>query len=291
MNCPFLRRAAIVIVSACLLYAGWQELTAPTTFAYAIAAYELIPLGLTPLFALTIPVVMILAGLSLLSSVFRVGGALAAGFLLTAFTGAIISAKMRGLDINCGCAAGIDLSIQKSFPLLILRNASLLAMLGMACVREVLKTQQQEIGRLLVGLAVASAVVTLAIAAFHPFPPETPRPANNILAGRPVGLAFSGQEINLRDAMRLPGKVSWIDVRADSLYQKGHIKGAISEPLDRLRASIPSLKSQGVGEGDIVVYCLPGCHNSSIGADILAGAGFGRLHVLQGGWEPAKQSP
>ena len=143
MNRPFLRRAAIVIVSACLLYAGWQEIAAPTTFAYAIDAYELIPTGFTPLIALTIPVVMILTGLSLLTSVFRVGGALAAGFLLTAFTGAIISARMRGLNINCGCAAGLDLSIQTSFPLLILRNLSLLAMLGLSCGRTVLKTAQQ----------------------------------------------------------------------------------------------------------------------------------------------------
>jgi uncharacterized membrane protein YphA (DoxX/SURF4 family) len=75
----------------------------PDRFAIAIRAYELIPVGLTNIFALVVAWSELIAGIMLIFGVLTRKAAAAVFVLLVAFTIAILTTMIRGLVIDCGC--------------------------------------------------------------------------------------------------------------------------------------------------------------------------------------------
>ncbi len=75
----------------------------PQAFADNVAGYRLLPLYAVNIFAMILPWVELMVGLSLLNSVAFRSGALLAALMNLVFLGAAASAMARGLDVDCGC--------------------------------------------------------------------------------------------------------------------------------------------------------------------------------------------
>jgi uncharacterized membrane protein YphA (DoxX/SURF4 family) len=125
-----------LVVGAVFLLAGVLKISDHTGMAAAIDAYEVLPSGLIDAMAWMIPALEIAAGLMLiLGLATRLAAWLVSG-MLVAFLIGPIQAKIRGLNIDCGCFApgaepppgGIPwLDIARDFALL---GASLAVALG-----------------------------------------------------------------------------------------------------------------------------------------------------------------
>jgi uncharacterized membrane protein YphA (DoxX/SURF4 family) len=85
------------------LWAGSVKLADPSALAQDISHYRLLPSAIVPLLALTLPIVECVAGVALLTRTYLRGGALLIGIMLATFAAAMAQAKLRGIDLNCGC--------------------------------------------------------------------------------------------------------------------------------------------------------------------------------------------
>ena len=102
-------RAAVVlsrlVLSAIFIYAGIGKIGRPSEFADAVLAFRILPVETVNVFAIILPWVELLCGLSILFGV----GAASAGLLLAimnvAFIAAAVTAIVRGLHITCHCFA------------------------------------------------------------------------------------------------------------------------------------------------------------------------------------------
>ncbi len=92
-----------LVVGGVFVYASLNKLAEPAAFAEAIHHYRLVPYALLHPSAHLLPVVELVAGVSLILGWFRRGGALLCAVMLVIFIAAITSALVRGLDISCGC--------------------------------------------------------------------------------------------------------------------------------------------------------------------------------------------
>jgi hypothetical protein len=63
----------------------------------------MLPESLTGPLAVGLPVLEIVAGLGLLTRTYMRGGAVLATLMLVAFAGAMAQAKLRGINLDCGC--------------------------------------------------------------------------------------------------------------------------------------------------------------------------------------------
>lgn len=104
MSRLFLRLLAAAI-GALFVYAGALKALDPAQFALDIGAYRLpfIPWTLTALAALYLPWLEIACGVALLIGRARRGALWLVAAMMVVFTGALVLAKARGLDISCGC--------------------------------------------------------------------------------------------------------------------------------------------------------------------------------------------
>lgn len=100
---PWLMLAVRCVLGFVFVYAAIEKISQPAEFAKAIANYHLLPLFSFNLFALVLPWVELLAGLSLVGGVYVRGSSLLIGILLVVFLVAGALALLRGLDISCGC--------------------------------------------------------------------------------------------------------------------------------------------------------------------------------------------
>ena len=75
----------------------------PGAFAGEIADYRLLPVHAVNMFAIAMPWVELLVGLSLVNAIAPRSGALLAGLMGLVFIVAVASAMARGLNIECGC--------------------------------------------------------------------------------------------------------------------------------------------------------------------------------------------
>lgn len=95
-----------LLLGTLFLAAGILKGRDVTAFAGEIAAYRLLPYTLNYLVAATLPYIEALAGGLLLLGRNVRGAALLAALLTVVFIGAILSAMLRGLTIDCGCFGG-----------------------------------------------------------------------------------------------------------------------------------------------------------------------------------------
>ncbi len=112
---------------------GGGEWAAPQ-FAVDIANFRLVPGDAAILLAVYLPWVEILAGVALVCRRFYAGGLTVLAVLGLIFTGAIVQAMARGLNVNCGCfgqtGGGTDL------PLALTRDVALLGGLAFLAIAE-----------------------------------------------------------------------------------------------------------------------------------------------------------
>jgi len=103
MMAVILRRVLRLVVGGAFIAAGSMKIAAPAAFVISIDNFRLLPhAGLHPL-AITLPWIEVLAGLLLVAGFWKRPSALVCVCLMTVFTGAVVQAMARGLNIDCGC--------------------------------------------------------------------------------------------------------------------------------------------------------------------------------------------
>ena len=95
------------------LVAAWYKITDLVDFGRSISYYDMVPMGLIPLFATVLAGVEVSTGLALITGLWRKGSALIVSAMLVMFIIAIAAAYVRGLSIDCGCFTG-DMSPEKA---------------------------------------------------------------------------------------------------------------------------------------------------------------------------------
>jgi putative oxidoreductase len=91
------------IVAAIFIYAGAIKAWDPIGFANDIDNYKILPWAIGVRLAFYLPWLEILCGLALITRRLYVGGLAILTTLVFIFMVATIAAKVRGLDITCGC--------------------------------------------------------------------------------------------------------------------------------------------------------------------------------------------
>ena len=108
---PKSRKSSAARVISCLvvglffIWAAWPKIMHPFAFAKSIWNYDLLAGPLINLAALYMPMLELLAGLSLVVLVFRRPGSVVVSALLVLFIGAVSINMLRGHDFNCGCTS------------------------------------------------------------------------------------------------------------------------------------------------------------------------------------------
>src|SRR5919198_6187603 len=92
-----------LIVGGIFIYAGVIKVMDPVGFARDIDNYHMLPWTLSVRLAFYLPWLEIFCGLAVLCRLFYRGGLLILNALISIFIIASVIAKVRGLDITCGC--------------------------------------------------------------------------------------------------------------------------------------------------------------------------------------------
>ncbi len=109
------------------VYSAWGKVGDPGIFADMVMRYELLPEFAIGLFALTLPMVELLAGLTILCTKWMREAALLIAGMLVMFIVALASAVVRGLEIDCGCFGVPSVGGRTELVLAIVRDVVLLA--------------------------------------------------------------------------------------------------------------------------------------------------------------------
>ena len=99
----FVRRIAEFIVGGIFIYAGVIKALDPIRFASDIDNYKILPWTISVRLAFYLPWLEIFCGLALIARRLYLGGLSILTVLTSIFIIATIAAKIRGLDITCGC--------------------------------------------------------------------------------------------------------------------------------------------------------------------------------------------
>ena len=91
------------IIGALFIYAAVLKIAGPADFARDIKHYKILPLSTVHAVALLLPWWELSAGIALFFRGWRRAGAGIIFLLTVVFSGAVVSAMVRGLDISCGC--------------------------------------------------------------------------------------------------------------------------------------------------------------------------------------------
>jgi uncharacterized membrane protein YphA (DoxX/SURF4 family) len=97
---PFILRAAVGLV---FIFAGVVKIAEPSAFAQNIDNYRLLPWAGCVALAFFLPWLELFCGTALLIGRLRHGATALVFTMLAAFAAALASAKLRGLNIHCGC--------------------------------------------------------------------------------------------------------------------------------------------------------------------------------------------
>ena len=106
--------AVVMLYAAIPKFFDWEA--AQKTFDFApfsrsVYNYRLLPIEFTNLVAFTIPPVELIGALTLLTGVWLRAGSLMLTLLQGVFIFGVAQAFARGLDISCGCFAGMDTKV------------------------------------------------------------------------------------------------------------------------------------------------------------------------------------
>ena len=96
-------RIVDLIVGGTFIYAGVFKALDPVQFANDIDNYKMLPWFVSVRLAFYLPWLEIFCGLALVFRFLYGGGLSILTALIAVFIGATVAAKLRGLDITCGC--------------------------------------------------------------------------------------------------------------------------------------------------------------------------------------------
>jgi uncharacterized membrane protein YphA (DoxX/SURF4 family) len=113
-----------IFLGVVFVLASADKVLEPDKFAIAVRGYQLVPVGLSNLFAIVIAWGELIAAIMLIFGVFTRKAAAAILLMLIMFTGAIAIMMVRGIVVDCGCFSNEGGS-QTGFAL-ILRNLFLM---------------------------------------------------------------------------------------------------------------------------------------------------------------------
>src|SRR6266705_1925051 len=130
-------RIVDLIVGGVFIYAGAIKALDPIRFANDIDNYKILPWAIGVRLAFYLPGLEIFCGLALIARRLYLGGLSILTALASIFIIATIAAKIRGLDITCGCFG--HASKNWSFSAHIALDLSLLAALIALCTCERLR--------------------------------------------------------------------------------------------------------------------------------------------------------
>ncbi|MCX6827107.1 MAG: DoxX family membrane protein [candidate division Zixibacteria bacterium] len=116
-----------VFVGGIFIYASLDKIAHPAQFARLVFDYHLVPLGLTNIFALILPWLEFISGLSFILGVYRRGGILIVNALIISFILALGVNLFRGLNIDCGCFT-VSSNMKSSISGLLVRDLGLLVL-------------------------------------------------------------------------------------------------------------------------------------------------------------------
>jgi putative oxidoreductase len=125
-----MRRIARLIevgIAALFIYAGGVKMLDPAAFATDVHNYRLLPWPVSVAVALYLPWLEMIAGAALVFRRKRTAALLIFVALMSGFILALVSAKLRGIDIACGCFGAV--TKPGDFRLTLLRDAAILAAL------------------------------------------------------------------------------------------------------------------------------------------------------------------
>ncbi|MEW6338068.1 MAG: MauE/DoxX family redox-associated membrane protein [Acidobacteriota bacterium] len=92
-------------LGALFVGAAWHKIVAPGSFALDVATYDILPLALVNVAAITLPWIEIVAGALLLLGFRTRAASVLVGGMMVLFLAALVVALARGLDMSCGCFA------------------------------------------------------------------------------------------------------------------------------------------------------------------------------------------
>jgi putative oxidoreductase len=96
-------RVLDLVIGGLFIVAGLIKVLHPLQFAYDIANYDTVPWAIGVRLAFYLPWLEIIAGVALILHRFYAGALTVILGLTLMFIGAIVSARVRGIDISCGC--------------------------------------------------------------------------------------------------------------------------------------------------------------------------------------------
>ena len=123
----FLWRVVDLVVGGIFVYAGVLKILDPVQFGLDIDNYKSLPWFISVRLAFYLPWLEILCGLGLIFRFLYRGALSLLTVLIVVFTLATIAAKVRGLDITCGCFG--HASQHWSLPAHLVTNLGILAAL------------------------------------------------------------------------------------------------------------------------------------------------------------------
>ena len=95
--------ALALLIGGAFIYAGALKVWDPVKFANDISNFRIVPWALGTRLAFYLPWLEILCGVALITGWMRSGSIAILSSLMVVFIGATISAKARGIDLDCGC--------------------------------------------------------------------------------------------------------------------------------------------------------------------------------------------
>ena len=127
----FIWRILDFIIAAIFIYAGVLKALDPVQLAHDIDHYKILPWSIGVGLAFYLPWLEIFCGLALIFRLFYRGALSILTVLVVVFLVATVGAKVRGLDITCGCFG--HASQNWSFPAHLALDLGILAALAVLC--------------------------------------------------------------------------------------------------------------------------------------------------------------
>tara|TARA_B100001123_G_scaffold378402_1_gene446485 strand:+ start:66 stop:518 length:453 start_codon:yes stop_codon:yes gene_type:complete len=92
-----------LILGTVFLWASFDKILDPASFAKNISNYHVVPFGLENIIAITLPWLEFFIGTGLILGIMVDGSIMISSFLLLLFNILIAQAIIRGFNIECGC--------------------------------------------------------------------------------------------------------------------------------------------------------------------------------------------
>lgn len=98
----------------------------------------------------------------------------------------------------------------------------------------------------------------------------------------------SGERVTIKTVRGWKRPVAWVDARTRAEFESGHLPAASLLNEDSWDSLLPEFLAQWQPGQPVVVYCSASCESSRRIALRLRLAGLKDVHVLEGGWDAAR---